>query len=744
MRNFTESSSLSYTNSGFDIESASDSNENVHLPSTRKYSSFEQFCGVLVRGLYYSPSSSSSFKNRKETDLLYDVNLTIPRGSIFGLLGPSGCGKTTLLRCILGCITPQSGQILVLGRSPGARNSDIPGKNVGYMPQENALHEEMSIGEILYYYGKIYQICPKVVKQRINQLVQMLDLPPKNRQISGLSGGQKRRVTFCIALIHRPSFLVLDEPTSGVDPVLREKIWSLLLNISATNGCTIIITTHYIEEARRSHLVGFMRNGHILLQESPSKLMEQYGTLEETFLNLCKKVTSSTHQSEDSLLSTNMTSMMMRSQTDRIKYEICSTIGEDFRNHTTIRWTNFKAWLIISLVLFIRYLKHDLFNIFVIVFQYILPISQVILFSYCIGGSPLGIPLAVVNQEMNPDLSSNFLKGLDNQILRLVNYSDYETALRDAEQLQVRGILHIPNDFSTNFIERLFTNDDLSSSQINRSIIHLTMDTTDKLISASVERYLDQYILKFAHRVLMDFEDSYNMVWSNLIANPPIRLEKKVYGYDQTDNYRGARDYMFPGMVINLIYASSFGMLALALINERENQSFERSLIAGVKPYQMILSLSISRAIFMAPFSLLVIWLPVIIFKFPVNFYSLIRSLPLLLMVSLAGIGHGIVLATLCQSIGMTCVLAVGTLFAILFISGTLWPLEAIPIRYRFFVNASPTTLATETLRNIMFKGWTSFSYEALPAHCILAAWLLVSLLFGYKFFRTNQSSGRK
>jgi len=198
---------------------------------------------------------------------------------------------------------------------------------------------------------------------------------------------------------------------------------------------------------------------------------------------------------------------------------------------------------------------------------------------------------------------------------------------------------------------------------------------------------------------------------------------------------------MFPGMVINLIYTSSFGMLALALINERANHSFERSLIAGVKTYQMMLSLSMSRTLFMAPFSLLVLWLPVIIFKFPVEFRQIIHSLPLLSMVNLAGIGHGIVVASLCQSLEAACIMAVGTLFGILFISGTLWPLEAIPLRLRNLVYASPTTLATRALRNILFKGWTSFSPETLSAYYVMTAWLLFSLLFGFKFFQTNRFS---
>lgn len=133
--------------------------------------------------------------------------------------------------------------------------SGVPGKRVGYMPQEIALYAEFTIKETMMYFGWIFGMKTEDILDRLQFLLNFLDLPSQNRLVKNLSGGQQRRVSFAVALMHDPELLILDEPTVGVDPLLRQSIWNHLVQITKTGQKTVIITTHYIEEARQAHTV---------------------------------------------------------------------------------------------------------------------------------------------------------------------------------------------------------------------------------------------------------------------------------------------------------------------------------------------------------------------------------------------------------------------------------------------------------------------------------------------------------
>lgn len=143
---------------------------------------------------------------------------------------------------------------------PRSVGSGVPGKRVGYMPQETALYGEFTIRETMMYFGWIFGMKTEEIAARLKFLLEFLDLPSQNRYVKNLSGGQQRRVSFAVALLHDPELLILDEPTVGVDPLLRQNIWNHLVNITKTGQKTIIITTHYIEEARQAHTVIWSSN----------------------------------------------------------------------------------------------------------------------------------------------------------------------------------------------------------------------------------------------------------------------------------------------------------------------------------------------------------------------------------------------------------------------------------------------------------------------------------------------------
>lgn len=228
---------------------------------------------------------SSLTRGYGKVKVLEGLDMEVQSGSIYGLLGPSGCGKTTLLNVILGFLTPESGEINVLDEE-----AKVPGSDVGFAPQELALYLDLTIHETLLFHGRLHGMSNEEISSREKWLVEFLDLPEPERQVGKLSGGQKRRVSLAVALLHEPRLLLLDEPTVGVDPELRARIWEHLRKISE-DGITVVLTTHYIDEAGKADRVGLMRNGKLLAESSPKELMNDYEkeSLEEVFLALCKR-----------------------------------------------------------------------------------------------------------------------------------------------------------------------------------------------------------------------------------------------------------------------------------------------------------------------------------------------------------------------------------------------------------------------------------------------------------------------
>jgi ABC-type multidrug transport system ATPase subunit len=205
------------------------------------------------------------------------------------LIGASGCGKTTLLLSILGMIQPDEGEIRVLGYEINKKSTSSINSRIGYMPQETALTDVMTVKETLFYFGNIYQMKPTFLKDRFKMLKILLDLPSDDLKISKCSGGEKRRISFAAAVIHEPVLLILDEPTAGLDIVLKEKIWNFIWNETRCNKLSVILATHYLTEANKTDFVGLMKDGIIQAQGPLSSILSSLDAenLEDAFLTLC-------------------------------------------------------------------------------------------------------------------------------------------------------------------------------------------------------------------------------------------------------------------------------------------------------------------------------------------------------------------------------------------------------------------------------------------------------------------------
>jgi len=216
-------------------------------------------------------------------EALRGLDLRVRAGEIYGLLGPNGSGKTTFIRCVAGLLRPEAGTLTVLGKAPRAA---VSAGSVGYMTQAPALYGELSVDENLRFFAALQSV-PDVDK-RIEDALRTVDLLDRQRSVvNTLSGGMRTRVSLAATLLHQPRLLLLDEPTVGVDPVLRQEFWAYFRRL-ASAGTTLLVSSHVMDEASRCDRLGLIRAGVVLAEGSATELISRAGTrdLESAFLAL--------------------------------------------------------------------------------------------------------------------------------------------------------------------------------------------------------------------------------------------------------------------------------------------------------------------------------------------------------------------------------------------------------------------------------------------------------------------------
>lgn len=222
--------------------------------------------------------------------VLENVTLDVFSGEILGLLGPSGAGKTTLVKDIIGMNRPTAGTISILG-TPMPSLEAV--RNIGYMAQSDALYEDLNAYDNLLFFGALYDLKGAEAKKRADEVLSVVQLlEHAKRPVRNYSGGMKRRLSLAAALLHRPKILILDEPTVGIDPVLRMEFWREFENIKAS-GTAIIVTTHVMDEAEHCQRLALIRDGGIIAIGSPEELKQRSGksTIEGAFLHFSGKDT---------------------------------------------------------------------------------------------------------------------------------------------------------------------------------------------------------------------------------------------------------------------------------------------------------------------------------------------------------------------------------------------------------------------------------------------------------------------
>lgn len=646
--------------------------------------------------------------------VLNGFNMNVQKGTIYGLLGPSGCGKTTLLSCIIGRGRLDSGHIQLSVKKK---------KEIGYMPQDLALYDEFNILETFHYFGSLYEMSYKDIIDKGEKLISLMEMPPSKTQFGSMSGGQQRRFSLCTALLHDPSLLILDEPTVGLDPIISASIWEYLQDLT-NRGKTIIITTHYIEEARLANTIGLMRKGVLLSEAPPLEIMASCNadTLENAFLILSQKQTS---VNEDTIEQPRRKSILQPATTSLKKSSLFSPI-------------RFKAQL----------LKHwywSVRNWTIILFVCLLPLLTIMIYNLTIGQAPKPLNVGIVNYE-NPShcvynsfdicdgnipLSCKFMKEMEKHDLTLTKYNEKNLARQDAKRGVTWGFVTFEKNF-TDMIGMKFDNPSIMSShEIEDSAIKASLDMSNYVVKTIIQGKLHQ-----SYKSLTKAFINCNKTTVTTTLDPvPITLMTPVFGvlYDINMSHYGAA-----AIISILELYLTFLFTALSISMEKNSGLIERSLSSGLTILEVIISQLVVQVTILIVQTTTVFILQFIVFDHP--FLSpWITPFVIVFLQGICGTFMGFAASITFDEEKITTFFGVCLVMSQVFLSGIMWPLEAMDPILKKISLFFPLTLSVDAFRSITARNWELSHPIVMQGFISILAWIFVSIFVSILSLKLKQ-----
>ncbi|XP_051164491.1 ABC transporter G family member 23 isoform X2 [Leptopilina boulardi] len=681
-------------------------------------------------------------KNYGKTNIVLNgLNMTVSRGTIYSLLGASGCGKTTLLSCVVGVRKLDSGTIWCLGGKPGSKGSGVPGPRLGYMPQEISLVQEFTLLNALYYFGRINGVNEDMIEKRYLELSTLFELPPKNRMVKHMSGGQQRRVSFAAALIHNPELLILDEPTVGLDPILRENIWNYLVNLSQEYGTAIVITTHYIEEAKQANKIGLLRCGQLLAEAPPGHLLMKFQcqTLEDAFLALSQRqkdkqdrgimeIETEYYSELDEVISPTTPSNNYSVKKNSI-FPINDNSIISKKNWRESSCKRFKALMIKNTLQFLRHPGG-------IMFALLFPIVELMCFFLSIGGDPKGLKLAVVNDEAGncnfgnntghfsydpvnltcfyTDLSCTYLNGFDDSIAEKVYYSTMEEAtkaiLKSSDK--VVGVIHFAKNFSQAFEEKRDSTDYLDEGSIEASEIPIFLDMGDRQIGMFMQTKLYNRYFEITRKVYKE------CAISEQFADLPVKFETPIFGkLDQS-----YRSFVAPVFILTLVFFLATAVACFIIISDRHEGVWDRSLVQGVTTTEILLAHLLTQFTVILLQSTICLSLSFLVFNLVCE-GPLLTAICLVILTGLCGMCYGFLISVYSNSHTLANFIATGSFYPMILLCGCIWPLEGMPKFLHWFSLTLPITVPGLSMRGILDQGYTINEPIVYDGFLIVSSW---------------------
>ncbi|XP_060841435.1 ABC transporter G family member 23-like isoform X1 [Rhopalosiphum padi] len=632
--------------------------------------------------IQYDVRVINAFKSYGRHNVFNGLNMNVSSGSIYGLLGPSGCGKSTLLQCLIGIMKLDSGSINLKA---------VNLKDVGYMPQNLCLEGTLSIKETFEYYGTLYSMDKKNIDIKIDELNTFLQLPNLNSLIKDISGGQSRRVSLGVCLLHNPKLIILDEPTVGIDPLLRQEIWNGLTTMVEKHQKTIIITTHYIEEANLANCIGLMRNGVLVDEGSPQEIMFKYeaDSLESAFLKLCSyqdsneapkilpKAVKNPHQSKNLI-----------------------------KNSKTIDFIRIKALLKKN----VHVLCRDYWLLFTIM---ILPIIQTCIFCSSVGVIFKRMEIAIQNDEIGLNdckKMSNFNECIFNnsttqlmscvaiQYLTSLDYVLVEVKDRHAGEIFVNdkhflAFIHFPK----NFTQDLTTFIDTPNEYHEQSLSYMHFAKHNILFKNQIILDVTNAMRSLIHDTLISCSNNPKTAGLPMEFNPLYGKEVKVHGHSTAAIF----------LAMGAFYFSSIYSVSI-MLSERMDGILSRSMFAGVTILELLISMFCISNFLILAHSVTAVIIAYVIFSNPIQLTSgLFMYAALIIIMSWIGFLFGLLAAGITPTKAGGVHIMNGWALSQMLLSGGVWPIDGQSRLLRTVSELLPMRLAGKTMNDITLKGWT-------------------------------------
>lgn len=560
---------------------------------------------------------------------------------------------------------------------------------------------------------------------KLEFLMKLLQLPSENRFVKNLSGGQQRRVSFAAALLADPELLILDEPTVGVDPVLRQSIWDHLVHVTKDDNRTIIITTHYIEETRQASIIGLMRGGKFLAEESPTRLMEMHNldTLEDVFLKLSKRQNMGLRR-RSSILSSVTGVPPEVDADDEMSGEFGDNVSVSSRRRSIAvndgnvpelppeeKGTS-KLRMIDPMHMKALVWKNFLWmwrNVGIMLFIIGLPVVQITLFCLSIGKDPVGLNIAIVNHELNNSMepcipsegcdwhrmSCRFLNHLENRSLEFRRYDNEADAMNAVERGSAWAAISFPANYSEALSARIQEGMDADEWSIAYSNMLITMDMSNQQIALLLKRDLYSSYLDFAKEVTVACN------YSSKLASVPVNFKTPIYG-PLDPNFT---DFAAPGVILTIIFFLSVALTSGAMLLERNEGLLERSLVSGLTGTEILFGQVITQFVVMIGQTVMVLIVSFACFNITcegnIGWISVLT-----ILTGVCGMSFGFVIACVCENETSATYMAMGSFLPFVMLCGIIWPIEGMYEILRYISFVLPLTKSTESMRSMLARGW--------------------------------------